>query len=192
MQLAFIWVIGVAAAVGYGIFAGTADAVAAALFDGVNAAVEFCLGAGVIMCLWCGVFEVMRRAGLADGLSRLLRPILCKLFPETSRHRETFDALSSNVAANLLGLGNAATPMGIRAAQGMAQGMAQAHGRRSARELATLVVLNTASVQLIPSTIASVRAACGAAVPFDILPAVWVTSVCSVAAGLLSVRVLRP
>lgn len=192
MQLAFIWVIGVAAAVGYGIFAGTADAVAAALFDGVNAAVEFCLGAGVIMCLWCGVFEVMRRAGLADGLSHLLRPILCKLFPETSRHRETFDALSSNVAANLLGLGNAATPMGIRAAQGMAQGMAQAHGRRSARELATLVVLNTASVQLIPSTIASVRAACGAAVPFDILPAVWVTSVCSVAAGLLSVRVLRP
>ena len=188
MQLAFIWVIGVAAAVGDGIFADTADAVAAALFDGVNAAVEFCLGAGVIMCLWCGVFEVMRRAGLADGLSRLLRPILCKLFPETSRHRETFDALSSNVAANLLGLGNAATPMGIRAAQGMAQ----AHGRRSARELATLVVLNTASVQLIPSTIASVRAACGAAVPFDILPAVWVTSVCSVAAGLLSVRVLRP
>jgi spore maturation protein A len=188
LQLAFIWVIGVAAAVGYGIFADTADAVAAALFDGVNAAVEFCLGAGVIMCLWCGVFEVMRRAGLADGLSRLLRPILCKLFPETSRHRETFDALSSNVAANLLGLGNAATPMGIRAAQGMAQ----AHGRRSARELATLVVLNTASVQLIPSTIASVRAACGAAVPFDILPAVWVTSVCSVAAGLLSVRVLRP
>ena len=92
------------------------------------------------------------------------------------------------MAANLLGLGNAATPMGIRAAQGMAQ----AHGRRSARELATLVVLNTASVQLIPSTIASVRAACGAAVPFDILPAVWVTSVCSVAAGLLSVRVLRP
>ena len=75
MQLAFIWVIGVAAAVGYGIFADTADAVAAALFDGVNAAVEFCLGAGVIMCLWCGVFEVMRRAGLADGLSRLLRQI---------------------------------------------------------------------------------------------------------------------
>lgn len=187
MQLTVIWVVGIAAAVVYSVFAGTTDAVAAAVFDGVNASVEFCMGAGVIMCLWCGIFEVMHRAGLTQKLTRLLRPILCKLFPETAKHRDTFGALSANVAANILGLGNAATPMGIKAAQGMA-GL---RGTRSARELATLVVLNTASVQLIPSTIASVRAACGAAVPFDILPAVWVTSVCSVAAGLLAVRVLR-
>lgn len=183
MTLAIIWVVGVVAAVGYSCYAGTTEAVAAAVFDGVDAAVQFCLGAGVIMCLWCGVFEVMGRAGLTERLTRLLNPILCKLFPETARHRDTFGALSSNVAANILGLGNAATPMGIKAARGMAN--------RSAKELATLVVLNTASVQLIPTTIASVRAACGAAVPFDILPAVWVTSVCSVAAGLIAVRVLN-
>lgn len=187
MTLAIIWVTGVLAAVLYSCYAGTTEAVAAAVFDGVDAAVQFCLGAGVLMCLWCGVFEVMRRAGLTERLTRLLKPILCKLFPETAKHRDTFGALSSNVAANILGLGNAATPMGIKAAQGMAK----LRGERSAKELATLVVLNTASVQLIPTTIASVRAACGAAVPFDILPAVWVTSVCSVAAGLIAVRVLN-
>lgn len=187
MTLAIIWVVGIVAAVGYSCYAGTTEAVAAAVFDGVDSAVQFCLGAGVLMCLWCGVFEVMRRAGLTERLTRLLKPILCKLFPETSRHRDTFGALSSNVAANILGLGNAATPMGIKAAQGMTK----LRGERSAKELATLVVLNTASVQLIPTTIASVRAACGAAVPFDILPAVWVTSVCSVAAGLIAVRVLN-
>lgn len=187
MQLAIIWVAGIVAAILYSCAAGTTDAVAAALFDGVNASVEFCLGAGVIMCLWCGVFEVMRRAGLTEHLTRLLKPILCKLFPRTAKHKDIFGALSSNVAANILGLGNAATPMGIKAAQGMAN----LRGERSTKELATLVVLNTASVQLIPSTIASVRAACGASVPFDIVPAVWITSVCSVTAGLLAVRLLH-
>lgn len=187
MTLAVIWAVGVAAAVVYSCFAGTTEAVAAAVFDGVEAAVQFCLGAGVIMCLWCGVFEVMGRAGLTKRLTRLLKPILCKLFPQTARHPDLFGALSSNVAANMLGLGNAATPMGVKAASGMAK----LRGERSGKELATLVVLNTASVQLIPTTIASVRAACGAAVPFDILPAVWITSVCSVAAGLIAVRVLN-
>lgn len=183
MTLAVIWVVCVAASVLYSCWAGTTAELSAAVFDGVQAAVDFCLGAGVIMCLWCGIFEVMHRAGLTAALTRLLRPILCKLFPETSRHRETFDALSANVAANVLGLGNAATPMGIKAATGMAE--------RSSKELALLVVLNTASVQLIPTTIASVRAACGAEIPFDILPAVWITSVCSVAAGLLTVKVMN-
>lgn len=186
MTLAIIWVVGVAASVLYSCFAGTTDAVAAAVFDGVEAAVQFCLGAGVMMCLWCGVFEVMSRSGMTERLTRLLRPILCKLFPEASKRRDIFGALSSNVAANILGLGNAATPMGIKAAQGMSK----LQGKRSGKELATLVVLNTASVQLIPTTIASVRAACGAAIPFDILPAVWVTSVCSVSAGLLAIKVL--
>ena len=129
MTLAIIWVIGVVAAVGYSLFAGTTEAVAAAVFDGVETAVQFCLGAGVIMCLWCGVFEVMGRAGLTKGLTRLLRPILCKLFPRTARYPDIFGALSSNVAANILGLGNAATPMGIKAAQGMAK----LRGERSAR-----------------------------------------------------------
>ena len=89
------------------------------------------------------------------------------------------------MAANLLGLGSAATPLGLRAAVRMA-------GDRDAAsdELCRLVVLNTASVQLIPATVAALRASLGAAVPLDILPAVWVTSLCSVAAGLLAARLL--
>lgn len=187
MILGIIWVACVAASILYSCYAGTTDALAAAVFDGVQASVDFCLHAGIIMCLWCGIFEVMHRAGLTERLTRLLSPILCKLFPRTAKHHEIFGALSANVAANVLGLGNAATPMGVKAAAGMSK----LRGERSAKELATLVVLNTASVQLIPTTIASVRAVCGAAVPFDILPAVWITSVCSVAAGLITVRVLN-
>ena len=109
------------------------------------------------------------------------------MFPRASRDAQTLDALSMNVSANLLGLGNAATPAGVRAAQAMAR---ELRGSKASDELCLLVVLNTASIQLLPVTIAAVREAAGAAVPFDILPAVWVTSLCSVTVGLLTGKCL--
>ena len=115
-----------------------------------------------------------------------MRPILRKLFPEAGRDAETLSALSANVTANLLGLGNAATPMGIRAAERMARGC----GETASDELCKLVVLNTASIQLFPATVAALRSAAGCATPLDILPAVWLTSLVSVCVGLLTERLL--
>lgn len=172
----------------YGAATGHAEAVGGAAAQGIQQAVEFCLRVGGMICLWSGVMEVMRRSGLSARLSRLLRPLLRRLFPRASRSADTLDALSMNVSANLLGLGNAATPAGIRAARAMAL---DARGDAATDELCLLVVLNTASIQLLPVTIAAVREAAGAAVPYDILPAVWVTSLCSVTAGLLAGRLLR-
>ena len=126
--------------------------------------------------------EVMNVCGISGGLAKAFRPILRRLLPEACRDEETLAAVSANVSANLLGLGNAATPLGIRAARRMARGC---HGVAS-NELCLLVVLNTASIQLLPATIASVRAAAGCGTPFDILPAVWLTSALSVAVGLLT------
>ena len=128
----------------------------------------------------------MNACGLSAGLARLFRPLLRRLLPKASRDPETLAAVSANVSANLLGLGNAATPLGIRAARRMARGC----GGIASDELCRLVVLNTASIQLIPATIASVRAAAGCETPFDILPAVWLASVLSVAAGLTAERLL--
>ena len=125
---------------------------------------------------------------LTAGLSRLLRPGLGRLFPRAARDRDTMDALAANVSANFLGLGNAATPMGIRAAQGMAR-LSDRPGTAS-RELCLLVVLNTASIQLLPTTAAALRASAGSASPFDILPAVWLSSAASVTAGLLAASLL--
>lgn len=130
---------------------------------------------------------LMDRCGLSQKLARLLRPVLRRLLPRASRDSETLAAVSANVSANLLGLGNAATPLGIRAARRMALG---AEGRAT-DELCRLVVLNTASVQLLPTTVAAVRAGCGSAAPFDILPAVWVSSILSVSVGLLAARLLE-
>ena len=132
------------------------------------------------------VMEVMTVCGLSNRLAQAFRPILRRLLPQASQDTETLAAVSANVSANLLGLGNAATPLGIQAARRMARGC----GGVASDELCLLVVLNTASIQLLPATIASVRAAAGCRTPFDILPAVWLSSILSVAAGLAMARLL--
>ena len=130
--------------------------------------------------------EVLNACGLSQKIAGCFHPLLHRLLPQASQDSETLAAVSANVSANLLGLGNAATPLGIQAACRMARGC----GGTASDELCLLVVLNTASIQLLPTTVASIRAAYGSAAPFDILPAVWVSSLASVTVGLLSARFL--
>ena len=182
--MSVIWTGMVVVSVVWGLLAGNGPAVAAAAVEGAAAAVQLCLTMAGILCLWMGVMEVMKRSGLADRLSRLLRPVLCRLYPDFKGDRETMDAISANVSANLLGLGNAATPLGIRAAQRMAK---RTPGVAS-DSMCMLVVCNTASIQLIPTTVASVRLAAGCRTPFDILPAVWLASAISVSVGILAAK----
>ena len=180
MAMAVIWTGMVAASILCGLATGNGPAVAAAAMEGAAAAVELCLSMAGVLCLWMGVMEVMRRSGLSHGLARLLRPVLKRLYPDFAQDQDTMDAVSANVSANLLGLGNAATPLGLEAARRMAQ---RSPGVAS-DSLCLLVVCNTASMQLIPTTVASVRSAAGCATPFDILPAVWLASALSLAVGI--------
>lgn len=175
-----------ALAVLWGAFSGNGSAVGAAAMEGAGAAVEFSLTVGALICLWSGVMEVLRQSGAAAALSRALRPALGRLFPGARRDEDTMEALCMNVSANLLGLGNAATPMGIRAARGMAR---LSDPGVAGDELCMLVVVNTASIQLLPTTVAAVRASAGAAAPFDIIPAVWLTSACALAAGIVAAKI---
>lgn len=184
MTMAIIWTGMVLLSVIFGAARGTIDAVGAAAMEGAAAAVELCLSMAGVMCLWSGVMSLMKACGVTDVLNKLFRPLLGRLMPCASRDEQTLDALSGNLSCNLLGLGNAATPLGIRAAQRMARGCEGVAGD----ELCMLVVLNTASIQLLPTTVAGVRAALGCADPFDILPAVWLTSILSVSAGIAAVK----
>ena len=186
MAMTWIWTGMVVLSLVFGLFTGNLDAVADAAMDGAASAVELSVSMAGILCLWSGVMEIMNVCGLSAGLARAFRPILRRLMPQASRDEKTLAALSANVSANLLGLGNAATPLGIRAARRMARGQ----NGVADDELCRLVVLNTASLQLLPTTVAGVRAACGCRTPFDILPAVWLSSAISVTAGLLTARLL--
>ena len=186
MAMAWIWTGMAAVSLIFAAWNGTMDAVGAAALEGAGAAVQLCIAMAGVLCLWSGVMEIMSRCGLSGKLAALLRPALRRLLPRASRDPETLAAVSANVSANLLGLGNAATPLGIQAARRMARGCSGT----ASDELCLLVVLNTASIQLLPATIASVRSASGAQSPFDILPAVWLASALSVVVGVLTAKFL--
>ena len=188
MAISLAWICIVGISVVYGVSTGRAEAVGAAAIEGAGAAVTLVLSIAGMICLWSGVMEVMNRSGLMAGLSRILRPALRRLYPRASRDADTLGALTANVSANLLGLGNAATPAGVKAALGM---LAGASDGAASDELCRLVIMNTASIQLLPVTVAGVRAAAGALSAFDILPAVWITSIVSLSAGLLTSRILQ-
>lgn len=172
----------------FGALNGTLSALSAAAVAGAKDAVTLCISLCGMICLWSGVMELMRRAGLSEKLSAFLRPVLSKLFPTAAKDPETMDALSTNVSANLLGLGNAATPAGVKAAVGLKR---LSKLDSASNELCLLVVMNTASIQLIPTTVASLRASYGAAAPFDILPAVWLSSILSVTVGILAAKLFQ-
>lgn len=185
MTMSIIWTGMVIVSIVCGLATGRGAEVAAAAVEGTRAAVELCLSIGGMLCLWTGVMEVMRRSGLSKKLSQLLRPILRRLYPSVADDREVMDSISANVSANLLGLGNAATPLGLDAARRMSR----KSGKVASDALCMLVVCNTASIQLIPTTVATVRAAAGSGAPFDILPAVWLASAISVGVGITAAKV---
>ena len=185
MTMTIIWTGIVCISVLCGLVMLQGEQVAAAAVEGANAAVELCISIGGMLCLWTGIMEVMRRSGVADGISRLLQPVLRFLYPSLRKEKEILDSIAANVSANLLGLGNAATPFGLEAARKMSR---KSPGVAS-DALCMLVVCNTASIQLIPTTVAAVRAGAGSQTPFDILPAVWLASGLSVGAGILMCKI---
>lgn len=186
MTMGIIWAGMVAVAVVCGLVTGNIDAVASGALEGAAQAVELCLSMTGVLCLWMGVMEIMRRSGLSEKLSRLLRPVLKRLYPDFAGDKKVMDTIAANVSANLLGLGNAATPLGLEAARMMSKKSPGVAGN----SLCMLVVCNTASIQLIPTTVASVRAAAGCDTPFDILPAVWLASAISVVVGITAAKML--
>lgn len=154
-----------------------------ALLQGAKSGAELTLALAGPVCLWSGLARVMDVSGASDALCRVMRPGLRRLFPACAQDGEAFGCMCGNLAANLLGLGNAATPLGVRAVQRMRQ---LSGSDAATDEMCRFLVLNTSSLQLLPTTVAALRAQLGAAHAFDILPSVWLTSVAAAAAGLLA------
>ena len=184
MTMSVIWAFIMISSFIWGVCSGNFNAIGTAAMDGASEAVKLCIGICGSICLWCGIMEIMERAGVTKLIARALSPLLKKLFPSAEKDGALLSALSGNVAANFLGLGNAATPLGIEAVGRMAR------GDRATDEMCRLIVMNTASIQLIPTTVAAIRAAAGSETPFDILPPVWAASVCSVTVGILAAKLM--
>ena len=176
----------------FAIITGKGAELAAAVPAGAQSGISLAISISGSICLWTGVGALMERNGMTDKLSTLLSPFLKRVFPSTKKDPALAKDLSANICANFLGLGNAETPMGIKAVKRL---KSQRDPTVATDEMCRLIVLNTASIQLIPANVAAIRTSLGCSAPFDILPAVWVTSLCSAGVGVtaawLMSKVLR-
>ena len=193
MIMSRIWTLFLLVSILCAILTGKGAQLAPATLQGAQAGVTLAISMSGAVCLWTGVSRLMEVIGITDALAKLLRPLLGRLFPRTRTDAALSRDLSANVCANFLGLGNAATPMGIAAVKRLKDPNAP---DLATDEMCRLVVLNTASIQLIPTNVAAVRSALGCQSPFDILPMVWITSLCSAGLGLVMAwalgRMCRP
>ena len=169
----------------FAIFSGNVAQLGDAVLDGAGNAVQVLLSLGGMMCFWCGIMRVLCEAGVIGKLSKLLSPVLRIFFPDAARTGEGLEEISANISANLLGIGNAATPFALKAMEKL-----QKHNPdpiRASYEQITLAVLNTASVTLIPANLLALRRAAGSASPYAILIPVWITSLlCALVALFLT------
>ena len=182
-MLNYVWIMLILVSVLCAIWMGKLEELSEAVFSGAQQAVELVLAMAGAMAAWTGLLKAGEAAGLTKALSRLLRPLIRRLFPDCVPGGKAEQAICMNMTANLFGIGNAATPMGIAAMRALDE---EGGGRGVSRSMVRFVVVNTASLQLFPATLGALRAAGGSVNPFDILPAVWLVSALSLAVALLA------
>lgn len=188
MVMNYFWCVSILVSVFSALISGHVGEITAAFMDGAVSAVTVAITMAGPLCLWSGLGNLMEGLSITDYPLRLIKPVLYKLYPSAKGDTRLSGAIGGNVCANLLGLGNAATPLGIRAVSKMVNPDTP---NTATDEMCRLVVMNTASIQLLPTTVAAVRAGAGCKTPLDILPCVWISSLLSVSAGLLAAEVLR-
>lgn len=171
------------------LFTGNTEQTAAAAAAGAAEAVETCIALLGIMCLWTGLAKIGERAGLIKLLTKLLRRPIELLFPKLKSRTDVQGSIVMNVAANLFGMGNASTPLGIKAMNDLHR----LNNKRctASNEMCMFVVLNTASIQLIPTTLISLRQTYGSSAPGEIIFPVWIVSLCALLAGITAAKLLE-
>lgn len=188
-MLNIIWMLMIVAGVAAAFANGTPEVITAAAFEsaanGVNLVLEM---TGVIM-LWMGVLKLAERSGLVKALGRVLRPVIGKLFPNLTPDSPALGSIIMNVSANLLGLGNAATPFGLKA-MGDLQKL-NSDKKTASDEMITFLILNTSAITLIPTMVIGMRTETGAAAPEEIILPALLAGLCGLAVGLLCHKVLK-
>ncbi len=187
-MLNFIWAGMMLLSVITSFFTGKTTEVAAAAVTGTTDGVQLVIQLAGIMCFWGGLMSVAEKTGLINALAKLMRPLTKRLFPDVPSESPAMNAIIMNISANMLGMNNAATPLGLRA---MSELDRLSQSRRASNAMCMFVTINTASVQLIPSTIIALRTAAGSACPSDIIVPVWFASAISLIAAVVSAKILE-
>lgn len=180
-MLNYIWAGMILFSILVSVFTGRVDETVNAAFSGAGEAVTLLFSMLGIMCLWTGLMKIAELGGVIALLKKIIRPLTKRVFPGIPEDSSAMNAICANISANIFGLGNAATPLGISAIQKMKK---YANGDDASDDMCMFVVMNTASLELIPTTVIAIRASCNSANATQIIPAVWIASICSLTVGI--------
>lgn len=186
--LNMIWLAMIVLAVVVGLIQGRIDDVVRAVTDSAKLGFDVALGLAGIMALWLGIMGIATESGLVNHFARLLRPIMRRLFPDVPVDHPAMGAMILNIAANMLGLANAATPLGLQAMKELQR--LNTHLHTASNSMCTFLAINTSSVQLIPATAIAFLAANGSLHPSSIIVSSLVATSISTAVGLIAVTQL--
>lgn len=187
-MLNYIWMGLLLVGFAVGIINGRIDEVTKAAMDSAQSAVTVCIGLLGVMCLWTGLMKVAEKSGLVAGIGRLVRPVMTFLYPDIPKNHPALGAIVMNLVANFLGLGNAATPLGIKA---MSQLQTLNKDKKTATDsMCMFLVMNTAAIQLVPASIIALRTAEGSKKPAEIIVCIWMASLCATIMGVIAAKLL--
>ena len=194
-MLNYIWMILLGAGILFGIATGRTDAIGDAIISSCGSAIEFCIGIAGITAFWCGIMEILNQAGVIRFVSKILKPVIKKFFPETVGNEKAGGYIVTNISANLFGLGNGATPSGIGAVRELQKeyiksGRAIDDGIAS-DSVGLFLVINSTAFQFIPSTVMAILASSGSLYSSKIILPVWIVSILSLVSGVITFYVSK-
>lgn len=187
-MLNIIWPLFIIISLIYAIFFGRVNEVNLSIFDSVENAVQISINLLGTICLWNGIIKIAMNTGLVDKLKRLLKPILKVLFPEIKEKDQAYSEISMNIVANIMGLGNAATPLGLNAMKSMQKENLEKD--RLSNSMAMFIIINTASIQIIPTTVIAIRTSLGSKNPTGMILAVWIATIGAAVSAIILSKIL--
>lgn len=187
-MLNIIWPLFLIISFVYAIFNGRPEQVNTSVFEGTKSAVELCITLLGTMCLWNGIMKIACKTSIVKKLTKVLTPIMKKLFPDIKRQDKVHEEISMNIIANIMGLGNAATPLGLKAMKSMQK--VNNDKKRLSNSMAIFIVLNTASIQLIPTTVIAIRSSLKSNNPTAMIVPIWIATIFAAISAIGSAKIL--
>ena len=187
-MLNIVWPIFIIISFSYAIFSGNVQNLNSSIFESIESAVNLSITMLGTMCLWSGIINIASNTSIIQKINKILKPIIKFLFPEIKENIKAQNEISMNMVANILGLGNAATPLGLKAMESLQK--ENKNKKELSNSMIMLIVLNTASIQIIPTTIIAIRSSLQSENPTSIIFPVWIATICAATAGILVTKLL--
>ncbi|NLC88174.1 MAG: nucleoside recognition protein [Clostridiaceae bacterium] len=186
-MLNIIWPVFILISFAYGILNGNVDKINQSIFESASSSVQLCITFFGTICLWNGIMKIAQKTSVIVKLTKILKPLINFLFPECKEQENIKQEISMNMVANILGLGNAATPLGLKVMKSLQKENTKKDTITST--MAMFIVINTASLQLIPTTVIAIRSSLNSANPTKIIFPVWIATLCAAVAVVISTKI---